>query len=79
MTEKLTRDMIEAAGVIATETGALWTDQLKNDDQLGAYHKMADEIWSQTKGRIDTFVQCAGTAASVRGNAEVLRRHNKRI
>src|SRR5579864_6947889 len=30
MTEKLTRDMIEAARIIAAETGAFWTDQLKN-------------------------------------------------
>src|SRR5947199_7437666 len=34
MTEKLTRDMIEAARVITQETGGLWTDQLKNTDQL---------------------------------------------
>src|SRR4030081_159398 len=27
MTEQLTRDMVEAARVIATRTGALWTDQ----------------------------------------------------
>jgi cysteine synthase A len=79
MTEKLTRDMIEAAGVVAIETGAFWTDQLKNVDQLTAYHRMADEIWSQTEGRIDAFVQCVGTAASVRGNAEALRRHNEKI
>src|SRR5215467_5849946 len=47
MTEKLTRDMVEAARVITEKTGAFWTDQLKNKDQLAAYHKMADEIWSQ--------------------------------
>jgi cysteine synthase A len=79
MTEKLTRDMIEAAGVVATETGAFWTDQLNNEDQLAAYYKMTNEIWSQTEGRIDAFVQCVGTAASVRGNAEALRRHNEKI
>ncbi len=44
MTEKLTRDMIEAARVITKETGGFWTDQLKNTDQLAAYHKMAEEI-----------------------------------
>src|SRR5262249_39410079 len=76
MTEKITRDMVEAARVIAEETGAYWTDQLKNTDQLAAYHKMAEEIWSQTGGRIDGFVQSVGTAASLRGNAEALRRHN---
>ena len=79
MTEKLTRDMIEAARIITEETAGYWTDQLKNTDQLAAYHKMAEEIWSQTDGQIDGFVQIVGTAASLRGNAEGLRRRNKDI
>lgn len=79
MTEKLTRDMIEAARIIAEETGAVWTDQLKNRDQLAAYHKLGHEIWHQTKGRIDAFVQSVGTAASLRGTGEALRGHDGRI
>ena len=79
MTEKLTRDMIEAARVIADETGGFWTDQMKNADQLAAYHRMADEIWAQTEGRVNGFVQSVGTAASLRGVAEGLRRHDERI
>jgi cysteine synthase len=67
MTEKLTRDMIEAARVVAQQTGAFWTDQMKNTDQLTAYHKMADEIWMQTAKNVDGFVQSVGTAASLRG------------
>jgi cysteine synthase A len=79
MTEKLTRDMIEAARIIAEEAGSFWTDQLNNTDQLAAYHKMAEEIWLQTGGEIDGFVQSVGTAASLRGTGEALRRHNQRI
>lgn len=79
MTEKLTRDMVEAARIIALETGSFWTDQLKNKDQIAAYHKMAEEIWIQTDGQIDGFVQSVGTAGSLRGNAEALRRHNEQI
>jgi cysteine synthase len=79
MSEKLTRDMIEAAGVVARRTGAYWTDQMKNTDQMSAYQKMADEIWSQTEGRIDGFVQSVGTAASIRGIAERLRSRKKDI
>jgi cysteine synthase A len=79
MTEKLTRDMIEAARVIAAKPGSFWTDQLKNTDQLVAYHRMAEEIWTQTDGRIDGFVQMVGTAASLRGTGEALRRHHRRI
>jgi cysteine synthase A len=79
MTEKLTRDMVEAARVITEQTDGFWTDQLKNTDQLRAYHAMANEIWNQTDGRIDGFVQMVGTAASLRGIGEGLRRHNAEI
>ena len=79
MTEKLTRDMVEAARVIAEKEGSFWTDQLNNADQIPAYYKMAEEIWRQTTGRIDGFVQSVGTAASLRGNSEALRSHNEQI
>ena len=79
MTEKLTRDMVEAARVIALETGSFWTDQLNNKDQLAAYHELAEEIWLQSEGRIDGFVQSVGTAASLRGTGEALRRRDERI
>lgn len=79
MTEKLTRDMVEAARLITEQTGGFWTDQLKNTDQLAAYHAMADEIWMQTDGKIDGFVQMVGTAASLRGIGEGLSRHNEQI
>jgi cysteine synthase A len=79
MDAALTRNMIEAARQITERTGAFWTDQLNNRDQLTAYHGMAEEIWAQTGGRIDAFVQSTGTAACVRGVAEVLRRKNPAI
>ena len=79
MTEKLTRDMIEAARIIASKSGAFWTDQLNNTDQIAAYHKMAEEIWTQTDGQVDGFVQSVGTAACLRGVGERLCRHNKLI
>jgi len=74
MTAALTRDMIERARQIAADTGAFWTDQLKNDDQLAAYRGLAEEIWAQTGGRVTAFVQSVGTAASFRGTVETLRR-----
>jgi len=79
MTEQLTRAMIEAARVVAAETGAFWTDQMNNKDPLAAYHKLAEEIWIQTGGVIDGFVQSVGTAASLRGTGEALRRRKERI
>jgi len=79
MTEKLTKDMIARAGVIAQETGAYWTDQMKNQDQLPAYRRLAEELWTQTEGKIDAFVQFVGTGGSLRGTAEGLKRHNEHI
>ena len=79
MTEKLTKDMIEAARVIAAETGAFWTDQMRNTDQLAAYDRLADEIWEQTGGRIEGFVQSVGTAASLRGTGEALLRRDPKV
>src|SRR5687768_15622714 len=59
MDASLTRRMVEAAREIAGRTAAFWTDQLNNTDQLAAYHAMAEEIWAQTGGRFDAFVQSA--------------------
>jgi cysteine synthase A len=77
MTDKLTRDMIAAAGEIAKHNGGFWVDQMNNRDQLAAYHEMADEIVLDTNGQIDAFVQSVGTGASLRGIAERLRTSNK--
>jgi cysteine synthase A len=71
--------MIEAARIIAAKTGSFWTDQMNNTDQFAAYHKLAEEIWIQAHGQIDGFVQSVGTAASLRGTGEALRRHNEQI
>lgn len=79
MDAALTRNMIEAARQITERTGGFLTDQLYNADQITAYHKMGDEIWKQTAGDVDAFVQITGTAASARGVAEALHRHNSNI
>ena len=74
-TKKLIEDMIEAARQISQEPGSYWTDQLSNADHITGYHPLGEEIWAQTDGQVDAFVQCVGTAASLRGVAAVLRRH----
>lgn len=76
MTEKLTLDMVEAARGIARDTGAYWTDQLRNIDQLEAYRQLAGEIWNQTDGKIDAFVQSVGSGGCLRGAAEALRQRS---
>ncbi len=79
MDEELTRSMIEKAREITDLKNAYWTDQLNNEDQLSAYRKMGDEIWRQTGGNVDVFIQSTGTAASIRGTSESLKNYNSSI
>ena len=74
-TRKLILGMIEAARVLSREPRTYWTDQLDNRDSIAGYLPLGEEIWSQTGGKIDAFVHCVGTAASLRGVATVLKRH----
>ena len=74
-TRKLILDMIEAARALSREPHTYWTDQLNNLDSVAGYHPLGEEIWAQTGGRVDAFVHSVGTAASIRGTATVLKRH----
>jgi cysteine synthase len=74
-TRKLILDMIEAARELSRKPRTYWTDQLSNHDSIAGYYSLGEEIWSQTKGEVDAFVHCVGTAASTRGVATVLKRH----
>jgi cysteine synthase A len=78
-TKKLILDMIETARVIAHEPNTYWTDQLNNIDSVAGYHSLGEEIWTQTGGKIDAFVQSVGTSASIRGVGSVLKRHHPKI
>lgn len=78
-TKKLILDMIEAAREVSRRPQTFWTDQLNNADSITGYYSLAKEIWSQTNGKIDAFVHSVGTAASIRGVATVLKRHNPKI
>lgn len=75
-TKKLILDMIEAAKEFSRRPHTYWTDQLNNHDSIAGYYPLAEEIWNQTNGELDAFVQCVGTGASSRGVATVLKRYN---
>lgn len=79
ISEELFRKMIDAARQIAQEPGHWWFDQLNNRDVAAGYHPMGEEIWQQTGGRVDAFVQAVGTSHSLFGTATALRAHNPRI
>jgi cysteine synthase A len=78
-TKKLILDMIEVARGLSLKPRTFWTDQLNNRDSIAGYHPLGEEIWNQTKGEVAAFVHCAGTAASLRGVAEALKRHKPGI
>jgi cysteine synthase A len=78
-TRKLILDMIEAAREVSQRPHTYWTDQLNNVASIAGYYPLAEEIWNQTNGEIDAFVQCVGTAASSRGVATVLKRYNPKV
>ena len=72
-TKALTLEMIETARRLASAPGCYWTDQLNNTDQLSSYERMGEEIWDQTDGRLDAFVQSVGTCGSLHGISTRLR------
>jgi cysteine synthase A len=78
-TKKLILDMIETARQLSQEPRTYWTDQLNNHDSIAGYYSLGEEIWSQTKGEIDAFVHCVGTAASSCGVATVLKRYKPSV
>jgi cysteine synthase A len=78
-TKKLILDMIEAAKEISKKPHTYWTDQLNNIDSITGYYPLAEEIWNQTNGKVDAFVQSVGTAASLRGIAIILKKYNPKI
>ena len=76
ITEKLIKEMVETAQKVSRQPGHWFCNQLSNHDGTGGYHQLGDEIWNQTNGKVDAFVQAVGTAHSVHGVTEALRRHN---
>ena len=78
-TKQLFLDMIETARQLALKPNTFWANQLANPDTIAGYFPLGEEIWTQTNGEIDAFVQSVGTAASLLGVATILKRYNPKI
>ena len=76
ITKEPIEEMIERAQQIGEEPGTFYSDQLLNEDAIAGYHPLGEEIWFQTGGNVDAFVQVVGTAHSIEGTATVLRGYN---
>jgi len=79
ITQQLIKGMIARADELARRPGHWYCDQLNNRDGEAGYHALGDELWEQAGGRVDAFVQAVGTAHSIHGAAQALRRHNPRV
>ncbi len=76
ITKELIDAMIEKARKISETPETYWTNQLHNQDQISGYFALGEEIWEQTEGKVDAYVQVVGTAGSLTGTAIVLKKHN---
>ncbi len=79
ITEKLIKDLIETARRISQQPGHWWFDQLNNQDGPAGYYSLGEEIWAQTDGKVDAFVQSVGSGHSLNGVATALRQHNPEL
>lgn len=77
ITANLIKAMIAKSREISDQPDHWWSDQLNNHDGVAGYHAMGEEIWEQTGGRVDAFVQAVGTAHSIHGTAAAIRKHGK--
>jgi cysteine synthase A len=77
--KQLFLEMIATARHKAERPNAYWTNQLENRDMAVGYEPIGDEIWRQTNGRVDAFVQMVGTSHSLRGTATSLKRHRPEV
>ena len=78
-TKKLILEMVAVAREMSQQPRTFWTDQLNNRDAIAGYDALGEEIWTQTRGEVDAFVHSVGTAASLRGVANVLKRHKPAV
>lgn len=79
ITVELVTALIETSRQLSQRPCHFWADQFNNADVLTGYADLGDEIWAQTNGRIDAFVQGVGTGGSLRGTAEALHLHDPAI
>jgi cysteine synthase A len=79
MTNELYKALVSTTEEITRETGAFWTDQFHNPAQVEGYRALGEEIWEQTGGHVDAFVQVVGTCGSFRGVTATLRGFNSAL
>ena len=79
ITEALVKTLIETSRQLSLQPGHFWVDQFHNTDGMIGYHALGEELCQQAGGRIDAFVQGVGTAQSLHGTTQALRRHQRDV
>lgn len=77
--EALIKQMITTAERVSAQPRHWWVDQLNNHDAISGYLPLGEEIWQQTAGEVDAFVQAVATAHSIHGVATAMRKHKSNI
>src|SRR5512140_3063232 len=70
--EALIKEMIRVAAEISERPKHWYCDQLRNHDAVNGYLPMGEEIWTQTRGRVNAFVHSVSTAHSIHGVTRAL-------
>jgi len=78
-TRELIQRMIARAGELSAEPGAFAADQFRNPDAASGYEPLAEELWEQSGGSLDAFVQSVGTAQCITGVSRALRRRRPTV
>ena len=78
-TKELIQRMIAKAKALSSSPDCFFADQFNNPDAASGYFSLAEELWEQSEGRIDAFVQSVGTAQCITGVAGALREREKTI
>ena len=74
-------ELVEAqAAEIVSRRGAFRVDQFRREANILAHERhTGPELWEQSQGQIDVFVDMVGTSGSFTGVARSLRRHNPAV
>lgn len=64
---------------LVRERGAFRADQFVLRGNVRAHHRTGKEIWEQSEGRVEAFVDFPGTGGAFVGIAQTLKRHNPKI
>ena len=79
MNERLFKELVATAQRLAKQPGHWFCNQLSNHDGSAGYHSLGEEIWEQTGGKVDAFVQSVGTAHSIHGVTDALWKRDPKV